>query len=65
MFFLIKVYSVKQLYMINLIKIDHGEGTTDEIALYGVPYGKTHEEKIEYDTLQSAMEENHPDLVFV
>jgi hypothetical protein len=51
--------------MINLIKIDHGEGTTDEIALYGVPYGKTHEEKIEYDTLQSAMEENHPDLVFV
>jgi hypothetical protein len=42
---------------------DHGEGTTDEIELIGVPYGKTLEEFKNYDNIQSALERNHPDLV--
>ena len=45
--------------------IDHSEGTTDDISLYGIPEGPFNEEFPDYDTLTSALAANHPDLIFL
>lgn len=44
---------------------NHGEGTTDEIHLVGVPLGHLPEKYETYDALSSAVERAHPDLLFL
>jgi len=57
----------KEIHMKSLFplpKSNHSEGTTDEIILYGIPKGQVNEDP-HRDILTSAMEANHPDLVFL
>ncbi len=43
----VNFYLVYLIFFIHNI-LDHGEGTTDEITLFGIPHGKTHERFKEY-----------------
>lgn len=45
--------------------LDHSEGTTDEIALFGVPEGEFKERFENYDSFKRALIANHPDLIFL
>ena len=49
-------------FLFNDLDCNHGEGTSDEINLIGVPLGKTPESHEQYDTISSAMERNHSDI---
>lgn len=55
---------VHEAKLLPLPNSNHSEGTTDEIILHGVPYGKTVEKPWD-NPFQSALVANHPDLVFL
>lgn len=60
--------NTKKIHMTSLFPLknaNHGEGTTDEIELFGVPYGNDTENPKERDIFMRSLDRNRPDLVFL
>ena len=60
--------NTKKIHMTSLFPLknaNHGEGTTDEIELFGVPYGNDTENPKERDIFMRSLDRNRPDLIFL